>query len=219
MKIKILIIAVLCSFSCFAQQPFKTGDIVNVWAVDGLQLYQQPAMVSDKTYLAPYGATVTITDVNVPANATTLTFKINNTQKSLALQSKWVKIKYENKEAYALAGGLSKMPCFKKTGNGFETEDTYLQRIFGKPAVGTRTGGSGKSKYTDTKKVYNGGYVTQESQNDGCINTTVQFPKGTTYQDAVLFEQVTLFDADAAYHIKIFGQQLGRPSLTYYSCD
>jgi len=220
MKRTILIfVLVFIVVSCFATNPFKKGDVVNVWSPKGLLLYDNFELNSKQIARIPYGTTVTIVEAGLSARAIPLIFETDNPKKPFVLQSDWVKIRYNDMEGYVPAGNLSKMLCFNRTSSGFETSENYLQRICGKPRVGKRTGVIGKTKYTDTRKVYAGGYYTQSSQNGKCFENTIQFPQGTSYQDAILFEQVTLFDAKAVNDIKIFGAQIGRPTLRYYSCD
>lgn len=218
-KYLLLLLLPLFSFTPFDANVFKPGDLVNAWDPKGIMLRRDIGMMSMQLGMIPYGSSVTILKVNVTGRKLNATFGSANNQYNFTVKTDFVKVKYNNEIGYVSGGYLSKMPCFKKAPHGFEEEDGYLQRNYGTPKVTSKTYVKGKIKQTVTKRMYKNGFVTILSQADGCSDVKVRFPKGTSYHDAVLFEQSALFEADAANGIKITGGKNKPFTLIYNSCD
>jgi hypothetical protein len=218
MKKYFLIILLLQAFNVFATVPFKRGDVLNVWATQGLPLYNKPETGSKKLITIAYASAVTIIDANIPAKPMTVLLKNNDSDKPFVLKAGWVKVEFNNLEGYVFGGYLSHLPCFKKNAVGFEAEATYLKRIYGQPKVVEKKSTVRKQPLIVTTTTYKSGITETVSNYDSCFDVQL-YLTNVTYQEVLLYEQIALFDGDAANDIEIKDLKNGKFELSYNSCD
>lgn len=222
MKKYFLIILLLQAFSLSASVPFKKGDVLNVWATHGLPLYNQPDSSSKKLMMIPYGVPVIIDDAGISAKPYSISFKSDDIKQTFVLKGEWLKIKCNNQTGYVFSGYLSKMPCFKKIVHGseseFESEDVYLKRVYGEPKVVVKKTVVKTQPQVTTTKTYKNGIIQTEASYDSCFDVNL-YLNHISYQEGLLFEQVSLFEPDAANDIKIKELKSGKIEISYYACD
>jgi hypothetical protein len=208
----IFLILLFFPSAIYAFSRFKNGDQANVWVIEGLSLNKVPAQKSDEILHIPYGQSLTLIATDKTKNSSTINFKSNTSDFPVKLKGYWIKVSYKGKEGYVFDGFLSKMPCFNRNKHGgFEEIQTYLARNYGLPMVKNL-----KDKDKTTKSYYKNGVLHIESSYDGCFDDTL-FLNGINYQEALLFENVYNFEADAAQDIKI-KKVNGRYKISCYSC-
>ncbi|RKR85570.1 hypothetical protein BDD43_5841 [Mucilaginibacter gracilis] len=215
MKKYFFIILLFQAFGLFASSPLKKGDVLNVWAVHGLPVYEK--VNGKQLLLIPYGEFITVDDGATTAPIS-ISIKGAEIKQPLVLKGQWVKIKYKNQVGFVFSGYLSKMPCFKKTGMDFEPDEAYLKRIYGTPKVTIKKTTVKKLSQVNTTKTYKNGIIETELASDGCIDVNL-YLNNISYQDGILFEQASLFCPDAATNIKIQDLKNGKVAISYYSCD
>lgn len=201
---------------------FKKGDTVNVWSIDGLALHEKPELASQKSLTIPYGEKIIVADDEIATKKLSVNLNIaydpSNAGKdeSYKLKGHWVKIHYNSHEGYVFSGYLSKMPCFKKAKHGFESDEAYLKRNYGEPITTIKKEKARKATTTTTK--YKNGIVQIESTCEGCVNDEL-YLTNLSYQEALLFAKVWLFEGDAAEDIKIKLLKNGKIKISYDACD
>jgi hypothetical protein len=221
MKKSLLLLALFAyTYTSLASAPLRINDIVNVWAIEGIKSYDDipNANTTPNFTIIPYSTKVVIMDTSLSTETFTMPFKNAITKQTYYLKGYWVLVEYGRGDArgdyYVFSGFLSKMPCFKKGVHGFESDEAYLKRVYNEPLVTVKKVRS----TTVTTRTYKNNIIELESAADGCIGYTLQL-SGITEQEAVLFEQVSLFEADAANDIKLRNLKNGSIRLSYNSCD
>jgi hypothetical protein len=197
----------------YAADNFKNGEQVNVWAVDGLPLKQEPSASAKNIMLMPYGQQVTV--VGTFKSALPVNIKLINSNKLLKLTGNWIKISYKGRQGYVFGGYLSKMPVFIR-GNapGFESDEEYLKRNYGVSSTKIK---KGKNDGNTTTILYKNGNKITSVFYDSCWDVEVCL-KNITYREAILYAQVVFKDADAAEEIKIKQDKNNTIKISYYAC-
>jgi len=198
---------------------FSKGDKVNVWVLKGIKLYKNCDSKSTIAATIPYGTAIEILSSGTDS-LKVYQGKITNdiTTIPVALTGHWVKVRSGQKEGYVFDGYLSKMPCLKINQHG-DTEEfnKFVERNY-----------KGYTKKVNKKVVkgidfreemyyYKGMMVLKSTSGDGCFDTEI-YLKGTTYQDARLFEKVYFNGATATEDIKVQQLKNNIIKISCYSC-
>jgi uncharacterized protein YgiM (DUF1202 family) len=193
-----------------------SGDKLNVWLLDGLQLKESAATKSKTIATLPYGSSVTVIKESTPNKALTVDFKSDAFKAPYKLKGKWIRVNFNGKTGYVFDGYLSAMPVLHKNKQGnFEQEEEYLKRNYGVLKIQK----SIPKKDTEKKIIYyKNGAVLRLLTAEGCVDVELNL-KNITLNEAVLFQKIVYTEADAAQNFKIAPQKDHSIKISYYACD
>jgi len=219
MKFKYFLVLLL-SISQFAHSellPFnnpKPVEQLNVWAIKGLALKQQPAMSAKTILTIAYGQPVNVIDAKFFGTAT---MPVKNNSLIKTLKGNWIKVSYKGKQGYVFDAYLLKIPPFLIDQFGVsESEEDYLKRNYG---VARTNRVKGKDGYEKTTTSYKNGNISIESFFDGCIDTEL-YLKGLTYQEALVFMEPRFSnDHNTPMEDLKIVKLKGAVKISYYCCD
>nr|WP_294795144.1 SH3 domain-containing protein [uncultured Mucilaginibacter sp.] len=195
-------------------QPIKAGEQLNVWAIKGLALKQQPAFSAKTLLTIAYGKPVkVIGDKSFGA----ATMPVKNSALLKSLKGNWIKVSYQGKQGYVFDAYLLKMPPFIMDRYGVsESDEDYLKRNYG---IARTSKVKGKDEYEKTTTNYKNGNISISSVFDGCVDTEL-YLKGLTHQQATVFME-PLFSNDNNFpmeELKIIKLKEA-VKISYYFCD
>lgn len=187
----------------------KNGDQLNVWAIEGLALKEQPSFSGKSILVIAYGQTVKIIDdrLSMPAS---LSIKNNDFLKEL--KGNWIKVSYKGTQGYVFDAYLSKMPLFLR---GMESEEDYFKRNYGILRISNV---KRKNGYEKIITYYKNGNIYKSTLFDGCFDIELHL-KNTSYQDAVLLVEALYNDADVPMQDLKITKFKEVVKLSYSFCD
>lgn len=199
-----------------ASRILNSGDKLNVWLLDGIQVKESPAEKSKTLATLTYGSSVTVIKERTHKKELTVDFKSDAFKAPYKLKGKWIKVNFNGKAGYVFDGYLSGMPVLHKDKQGnFEQEEDYLKRNYGVLKIEK----SVPKKDTEKKiTYYKNGNVLHQSSADGCFDVELDF-KNITLNEALLFQKAAYSNADAAQNFKIASQKDHTIKISYYACD
>jgi hypothetical protein len=193
-----------------------SGDKLNVWLLDGIQLKESAATKSKTITTLPYGSSVTVIKESTPNKALTVDFKSDAFKAPYKLKGKWIKIDFNGKTGYVFDRYLSAMPALHKGARGnFESQSDYLKRNYGIKKVEKI---SNRKAGPLTTTYYTNGIKSVETGMEGCFDHELYFTK-ITFSEAVLLQKALYTQADAAQNIKIEQLKDNSIKISSYDCD